>query len=154
MAQTTGAVANACAKVEVSYDGCTTYTDVSGTAQSVTGTNQARMSGEAYTFSGDTAIIAGGKREPMELVFAIVYTETDAEVYEQVRALFETEGCDANICVRWSPGGGNAGDEQIETAAGVIIDFIYPPVDATSGAPIMGGFTIRVPSTDTTIVAS
>jgi len=91
MAQTTYQVPMACGKLEISPD-CqeASYIDISGVSQSVAGTEQGRMSGEAYTFEGDTALIAGGKREPLELEFVIVYTETDAEAYEQVRAIFES----------------------------------------------------------------
>jgi len=154
MTQTTGAVAQSCGQVEVSFDGCDSYVDVSGQVSSLIPGAQARMSGEAYTLSGDTAIVKGGKREPMELTFVIVYTETDAEIYEQARALFEGTECGADMCVRWSPGGGNAGDEIITTDTGVLVSFTYPNVDAATAGPILGGFTAKVPGTTTTIVAS
>lgn len=153
MAQTTGAVANACAKVEISTDNVS-WTDISGVAQSVTDTEQTRMSGEAYTFSGEGAIVKSGKKEPLELSFSIVYTETDAEGYEQVRAVFETATCSPNFYVRWSPRGGNADDEQITSGAGVVTAFTYPMVDATQGGPIITGFTVKVGNLTTTIVSS
>lgn len=155
MAQTTNSVAMACGLLEISLDGeCAVYTDISGESQSVEGTEQTRISGEGYTFSGDTAIIKGGKREPMELVFVIMYTEEDAEAYEIVRESFESAGCGVTTCVRWSPRGGNAGDEIITTGSGVLTSFTYPPMDATAGGPILAGFTVKVPSVATTIVAS
>lgn len=153
MAQTTGAVANACAYVAISTNGVA-FTDVGGATQSVAGTEQSRISDQAYTFTGATAIVKAGKREPMELEFVIIYTETDAEVYQQVRALFESGACEPNIYVRWSPRGGSADHEQITSDAGVLISFTYPPIDATSGAPILGGFTVKVPGVTTTIIAS
>lgn len=153
MAQTTAQKPQACGKLELSPDG-SSWTDYSGGTQSVTGAEQTRMSGEAYTLDGDTAVIAGGKREPMELVFACVYTETDAEVYEQTRAQFETAGCDGPLYARWSPGGGNAGDEQLTTSKGILVSFTYPPMDASTGGPIMAGFTLKVASVSTDIVAS
>jgi hypothetical protein len=155
MPQTTGGVALACGQLEISLDGaCASYTDISGESQSVEGTEQTRISGEAYTFDGDTAIIRGGKREPMELVFVIVYTETDDEAYEIIRESFETAGCGVNVCVRWSPRGGNAGDERITSGTGILVSFTYPTMDATAGGPILAGFTVKVPGTSTTIVAS
>ena len=153
MAQTTGAVAQACGKVWTSTDGVT-YTDISGNTQSVEGTEQTKITGEAYTFTGDTAIVKSGKREPMDLAFVIIYTETDAEAYQQVRAQFEATGCGPNFYVRWSPRGGNADDEQLTSAVGVLTSFTYPPMDATGGAPILAGFTVRVPGVTTTIIAS
>src|SRR5574341_484951 len=153
MAQTTGAVANACAKVEISNDN-SNWTDISGVAQSVADTEQTRMSDQAYTFSGEGAIVKSGKKEPLELTFTIVYSETDAEAYEQVRARFETATCSPNFYVRWSPRGGNADDERITSDAGVITAFTYPPVDASAGGPIICGFKLKVGNLTTTIIAS
>lgn len=153
MAQTTGAVANACAVVEISNNG-TTWTNISGQAQSVADTEQTRMSGEAYTFDGAGAIVKSGKKEPLELTFTIVYTETDAEAYEQVRARFETATCSPNFYVRWSPAGGNADNERIQSDAGVITAFTYPPADAAEGGPIITGFKVKVGNLTTTIIAS
>ena len=107
MAQTTTAVSQACGQVEIGTDG-STWTDISGVTQSFTPGEQTSMSGEAYTLDGDTPIVRGGKREPMESVFVIVYTETDAEGYEQARAIFESSDCGNTIYVRYSPRGGDA----------------------------------------------
>jgi hypothetical protein len=147
MAQTTAQVTQSCGEVEISTNAdCSAWYDASGETQSVTGMDQTRMSGEAYTLEGDTALIGGGKREPMELEFSIVYTETDAETYERVRTLFELPGyCGFPFCVRWSPRGGDAGEEQITTASGILVSFSYPPLDASSGGVIMGGFTVKTP---------
>jgi len=153
MAQTTNAVAMACGKLEISINNAD-WTDISGESQSVEGTEQTRISGEGYTFDGDTAIIKGGKREPLELTIVIVYTEEDSEAYEVAREIFETEGCGTDFYVRYSPRGGNAGDEQITTGTGSLISFTYPPMDATAGGPILAGFTVKAPSMITTIVAS
>ena len=153
MAQTTGAVSNACAKVEISDDGVT-YTDISGVAQSVTDTEQTRMSDQAYTFSGEGPIILSGKKEPLEVTVAIVYSETDAEGYEQVRVRFEAAACTPNFYLRYSPRGGNADDEQIVLGPGVITAFTYPPVDASNGGPIVSGFKLKVGNASTSIVAS
>lgn len=155
MGQATTQVPLACAKLEISTaSGCDVWVDVSGEAQSVSGTEQTRMSGEAYTLTGDTALIAGGKREPMELVFVIVYTEDDDDAYERARENFEAVGCGSNFCARWTPRGGDAGHEQITTGTGILVSFTYPPFDASAGGPIMGGFTLKVASTSTAIIAS
>ncbi len=153
MAQTTNSVAMACGKLEVSTDN-SNWTDISGDAQSVEGTEQTRISGEGYTFDGDKAIVKGGKREPMELVFVLMYTEEDSEAYETVREIFEAAGCGSDFYVRWSPRGGDAGHEQITSDTGILISFTYPPMDATAGGPILAGFTLKTPGVTTTIVAS
>jgi hypothetical protein len=155
MAQTTAQVANACAKVEVSFDStCTSWTDISGTASSISGTEQARNSGEAYTFDGDSALMAVGKLQPMDLKVVIVYTETDAESYDKIRLQFELAACNAFLCIRWTPRGTGEGYEQIQSTKGVLTSFTYPPIDATNGGPILAGFTLRVAKVTTSTVAS
>lgn len=153
MAQTVNSIPLACGHLEASFTSdCASWTDISGEDQSVSGTEQARKSGEAYTLDGDCAIIQGGKREPQELVFAIVYTEAAAEAYSLVRTQFEIS-CGGPLCVRWSPKGGNLGDERITTVAGVITEFTYPPMDASAGGPIMAGFKLKVPCPVTAAIA-
>ena len=155
MAQTVNSVPMACGKLEVSFNSaCTGWTDISGEDQSVSGTEQTKKSGEAYTLEGDFAIVKGGKREPMELVFAIVYTEDALEAYSMIRAQFETAGCEAPLCARWSPKGGHAGDERITTGPGILVSFTYPPMDASAGGPIMVGFTLKVAQVETETVTS
>jgi len=153
MAQTTAAVAQACGKVWISTDG-TNFTDVSGATQSITPGEQTKITGEAYTFDGETPIVKGGKREPMESEVVIIYTETDAEVYQQTRVIFEATGCGAAFYIRYSPRGGSADDEQLTSGAGTLTSFTYPPADASAGGPILGGFTVRHPGFTTTIIAS
>lgn len=153
MAQTTGAVAQACGQVEISSDGLS-WTDISGNTQSITPGDQTSMSGEAYTLSGDLPIIKGGKREPMESEVVIVYTETDAEAYEQARAVFEASDCGNVFYLRYSPRGGNADDERLTSGEGTLISFTYPPLDASTGGPIMAGFTVKHPGFTTTIISS
>jgi hypothetical protein len=153
MAQTTGAVAQSCGQVEISSDNAT-WIDISGQTQSMTPGAQTLMSGEAYTLDGDTPIVKGGKREPMESEFVIIYTETDAEAYEQARAIFESSDCGNVIYVRYSPGGGDADDEQLTSGEGTIVSFTYPPVSASEAGPILGGFVVKHNGFTTTIVSS
>lgn len=112
------------------------------------------MVGDAFTLDGDVPLVGAGKREAMDIVTVIIYTETDAEAYEQTRLIFETTGCGALMCMRYSPRGGDAGEEQLTSRRGVLTNFIYPALDASSGGVIMGGFTLHVPALDTAIVAS
>jgi hypothetical protein len=153
MAQTSNAVTQSCGQVEISSDGAA-WTDISGVTQSMTPGVQTLMSGEAYTLDGDTAIVKGGKREPMESEFIIVYSEADAEGYEQSRAIFEASDCGNTAYVRYSPAGGNANDEQLTSGEGTIISFTYPPVDAANAGPILAGFTIKHNGFTTAIISS
>ena len=155
MAQTTAQVSKGCGKVEVALDALgVTFTDISGVANTVSDTEQSKISGEAYTIEGDGALIGVSKREPLELSVQLVYTETDAEGYELCRDHWETAGYNNPIWLRWSPRGGDAGDEQLTTGSGRMTAFTYPELDASSGDPIMCGFKIKVGSVTTTIVAS
>ena len=153
MAQTTAQVSMGCGKLVVSDDGVT-YTDISGVSQSLEGTEQTKMSGEVYTLEGNGPLIGGGKFEPLEITVNIVYTETDAEGYELVREIFETAGCDVEFYLRWSPRGGNAGDEVLTTGNSRLTSFTYQPMDASAGGPIMAGFSLKAGYVTTTIEAS
>lgn len=163
MAQTTEALAQACAKIEISDDGGTTWEDISGVVQSVSGAQQSRASGEAYTFDGEGPIVKRGKIEPVELAFALVYTESATEGYELARAIFEEAGCaeivaesryPGELYVRWTPSGGTAiGIKQL-TAHGPIVSFTYPEVDASSASPIMAGFVVKVGAIATSAIAA
>lgn len=154
MPQTTGSVALACGLLEVSSGDCTSWTNISGSSSVLGPPSQTRMSGEAYTFDGDGAIIQGGKKEPLELVFSTVYTETAGEAFEYVRALFDAVGCGAHMCVRWSPDGGDVGDFRFSTNLGILVSFTYPPMDAGTGGPIMAGFTLKVAEIVITTITS
>jgi hypothetical protein len=103
---------------------------------------QARMSGEAYTLDGDVAIITGGKREPLELAFSVVYTEEANEAWDEAQDIFETVGGD-DVYVRWSPGGGDTGDWQFTSGKGVLTGLTYPGTNAGEGGPIMVGFKVK-----------
>jgi len=149
---TTNQVSSACAKIEIKMPDLGTiggvdvssYLDISGEAQSVSGTDQSRMSGEAYVFAGDTPIVMSGSRESMELTATIIYTEESAEAYELVRGCFiDTTTCPGGgqIYLRVTPKGGSVGDNQYEYV-GYLTSFTYPEVDASSGDPIVGEFSM------------
>jgi hypothetical protein len=133
--------------------GCASWTDISGSSQSVAAPEQARKSGEAWTFDGDNPIVQSGKREPIEIVVEIIYTETDGEAFEFVRGEHESDGCDNHLCLRYSPGGNDAGDALYTTSRGVLTNFIYPPMNASEGGPILAGFTLKVAGITTSVVA-
>lgn len=153
MAQTTNQVPLACGKVEIAED-CATWTNISGETQSISGTEQSIMIGDAYTLEGETALTGAGKREPLDLVVTIIYTEADLEAYEIARKIFEASDCGNTICIRYSPRGGDAGEEQLTSIQGVLSSFTYPAIDASAGGVVMGSFTVHTPGLNTTIVAS
>lgn len=153
MPQTTNQVPFACGQLEVGTDGVN-WTDISGEAQSLSSPEATRIVGEAYTLEGDSALVAAGKRQPIEVSAVIIYTEVDAEAYQVIRNIFEAGVCGGSFYLRWSPKGGSAGDERLTTGEGVLTSFTYPPMDATSGAPIVTGFTVRFGTVTTAVIAS
>ena len=59
MAQTTTSLPLGCGKLEISV-GCTgVYVDISGSSQGIDPITQDRLTGEAYTLDGITAIVNG-----------------------------------------------------------------------------------------------
>jgi len=152
MTQTTGQLSMACGQIEVSTDGIT-YTDISGSSQSITGLNQARMSGEGYTQDGDTGVVTYGKREPMTPTMTVIYTEDDTEAWELARAEFEA-ACGDPLYHRWSPGGGDVGDQRYYTPAAGIISFDYPSLDAADGSPIKCTYQFKTPYVTTETISS
>lgn len=143
MAQTTGAVAQACGKVWYStVGGGGPWTDISGQTSKVTPDPQTRNTGEAYTFTGSTAITKAGKRTPFNITFDIIYTESAAEAYKVVMTQFAGD-CSGIIYMRWAPAGGEAGEDHISTGPAEIVSMPLPGMDASAGGPIMVSFVIR-----------
>ena len=152
MAQTTAAMSGVNVKVMVSNNN-SDWTDISGTASSVTPSGFARQSGESYTFDGDHAVIGAGKREPIELEVNIVYTELAGEGFALVWAEFDADDGDS-LWVRYSPGGGDTGDAAYTSTTGVILTCLPPATEAAPGDPLMTSFTVKCASVDKSTLAS
>ena len=141
MAQTTGVYTGAAATVSIYVSAA--YVDISGSSQSVDVTTATVVTGEAYTFDGNYALTTIGKFEPVEVKVNILYTETAAEAFQSVRALFEGRTATQ---LKWLPGGATSGSDQYETkTVGYITAMDYPPIDASSAGPVMVSFTVRAP---------
>ena len=141
MAQTTGAVSGAAATVSIYVSAA--YVDISGSSQSIDAVTASVVTGDAYTFDGNFAITTVGKYEPVEVTVNILYTETAAEAFQSVRALFEARTATQ---LKWLPLGAASGADQYETrTVGYITSMNYPPIDATSAGPVMVSFTVRAP---------
>jgi hypothetical protein len=149
MAQTQNALPMSCFRVRLSTD-CLAWTIISGETNSVTPDAVERMVGEAYTFDGLRPIIKAGKMQPANVTFKLVYTEMDTEAYIRAKNIFESVGCGADVCVAWSPGGGDVGDDEY-TVKGVLKTFNYPSGDAGAAGPIMADFVVYGNITSTTL---
>jgi hypothetical protein len=141
MPQTTGAVSGAAATVSIYVSAA--YVDISGSSQSIDAVTASVVTGDAYTFDGNFGIITVGKYEPVEVTVNILYTETAAEAFQSVRALFEARTATQ---LKWLPLGAASGADQYETkTVGYITSMDYPPIDASSAGPVMVSFTVRAP---------
>lgn len=143
MAQTTTALPMTNAKLEFSADG-SSWTDISGSSNSLESPEQSGAAGEAYTFTGNTAVVTAGKTEPVEITAKILFTPTAGEAFAVVRAQWQTAGRAGYL--RWSPQGGTTGNKQYTTSAGVLTGFTWPGGAADDAKPIPCGFKLKAPS--------
>lgn len=150
MAQTTGALSGRAIKVEYSTNS-SDFTDMSGHSASIEVSGGDRMSGEAYTFDGDTAIVAIGKREPLEIEGNAVYTISSADPFRVLEALYVAG---TPLKVRWIfTSSATTADWRFTSATGYLTNVAYPGGEAEPGDPIMFGWTLKTPSISSAVVA-
>ena len=148
MPQTVDSVPKSCFKIEIATASpCTSWTEISGSSNSITGTTQTKMVGDEYTADGNYAISEVGKYQPFDITVRMVFTHTAGEAYRRVRDRFLAGACTGRMCLRWIPGGavGNAG---FETNYAPIVSFDWPEVNAGEAGPIMANFVLHVASID------
>lgn len=162
MAQTTSGMSSVNGIVEYTLNGgvSATMVVISGAANSVTVSGGNRINGEAFTASGDAPLLTSGKREPYEVTFRGIYTETTGtpEFYEALHTVYASG---AGVGLRWSPTAystsGNKRFWTTDTAGAyiqpcVITSWNFPSVDFSSGDPITVEFTVRAANIGTTDV--
>ena len=133
MAQATGAMSASGMYVGVSTDN-STWVDASGYATSVEISGGDRQTGTVFTFDGDYPILKAGKRDAMTVTIRYVFTESSAQAYAKAKTAYEAGTA---FYVRWSPGGGDAGEIGYTTGSGYIKNPPYAVGDAASGEPIL-----------------
>ena len=139
MTQITDPISAVANYVAYSVNG-SSYTDISGVANQVTPDPSTRMSGAAYTFLGDTALVTFGKREPFPIRVRLVYSEADA-AFAALATFHETDG-GGTLYLRWAPDGNTGGNFQYDTPITKISEWNYPAVDAESADPLMVEFVV------------
>lgn len=139
MAQATGAVSFRNCKIEISQNG-TTWTDISGWANSVSIEGGERMVGEFFTLDGDTPILTPGKRGSFDLTTKVVYTEGASDPYEVFRQVYEGG---SDIYVRWAPKGGAPGNFQFTSDKCIVTTPAYPSGEASSADAISFEFKLK-----------
>ena len=142
---TTGAMSGSYGKIEIQTGGAGTFTDISGSAQSVDATTVKRMYGKAYPLDSDTPKLTFGKQEGAEMTVTVIYTEATGEGYQKALTTFETAGGDL-VAIKLTPGGTTASADTYTTAIGRIISIDYPGFDGSKGDPIMCSFTVAAES--------
>lgn len=154
MPQTTGAVPQSCARIDVATDSaCSSWTNISGSVNSISGTEQSKVIADEYTFDGAGAISEVGKFEPFDMVVRSVFTNVVTEAYRIAREAFMAGACDGKICLRWIPSGAVGGD-GMQTNYAPIVTFQWPPVDAAAGGPVMVEYTLHVSTIDPFVFVS
>jgi hypothetical protein len=138
---TTGAMSGAFGKIEIRTPaGTGSFTDISGSSQSVEADSISRKKGEAYPLDSDHPLLVFGKTEGAEVTVNVIYTDVTSEAYQVALGTFGTVG-GATIEIKWTPGGSTAGADSY-TISGRITEIDYPSFDGSSGDPIMCNFVI------------
>jgi hypothetical protein len=150
MAQVTGALSGRASKIEYSTN-YSTYTDLSGGANSIDISGGERMSGEAYTFDGDVAIITVGKLQPLEITMKQIYVASSTGHWATISALANA----ATPCnVRWNhTSTATTGDWRFTAATGYVITCNPPNAAADSGDPLTFEWMFKCPSVGAAVVA-
>jgi len=129
MPQTSNAISFANCTIFLSTNG-TSWTDVSGYANSVTVDGGERAVSEFFTVDGDTPIITKGKRSLLEVTVKAVYTEAGSDPFAMALTAYEAG---SPLYVKWIPKG--TGYTYI-TSAGVVTAPVYPQGAADSSDAI------------------
>jgi len=124
-------------------DGGTTWTDISGSMNSVTPAEQTRMTGQVYAFGDELPCVGYGSREPLDIDFEIIYTETATDAYQTLYPYF-TAG--SELFIRWIPAGSGSGSSF--TAQGKLTRWVFPGGDADNADPAIVGFSMHVDEVD------
>jgi hypothetical protein len=154
MAQNTGAMSSANAKVEYSLD-ASTWVDISGSYTSVTPSGGDRVVVPLFTGAEDTPLIGQGKRNAQTITINIVYSETTGtpQGFEPLRTVHLSG---AGVALRWSPTAYTAvNQKRYSTATNAsgstvvavvpIINLTIPPLDPSSGTPLLAELSVMAP---------
>jgi len=132
MAQTTGSISGYDLVIGYSTDN-STYTDISGSTNSVEPGGGARKSGSQHTFGTDTPIVKVGRTEMVSTKIKILYSETAAEAAALIQAAYEN----MTACyLRMRPRGSTSTYWQFTGGPGYFTTFAAPKVDSDNAAPI------------------
>lgn len=129
------------AKIEITVDGGTVWTNISGQSNALTVDGGDREIGTFFDAATDTPTLGAGKRGELELKVRAKYTETAGEAHAILAAAYEAA---TETMVRYSPKGGASGDALYTSDAGYVRTNPYPGQDVESGDPLRLEFTVVV----------
>lgn len=140
MAQTTGQMSGAAFTLGAQFGGTGSFTDISGSSQSIEMPELTRKTGEAYTPDAEWSISTFGKIEPFDVKVNVIYTEAAGEAF----LLLEAAALAGTlVALKWVTAHPKAGADTITTNAGVITKWQVNGGDASKGDPILCAFTVR-----------
>ena len=142
MAQATNQITLRDLEISLSTNG-SSWTDISGFANSIGIGGGDREIGEFFTADGDIPVLGAGKRAALELTVKILYTEGGSDPYTTVRSAYENATA---LYVRFSPKGGDSGEFMFTSAAGYVMNAVYPQGEVQSGEPTPVEFILKTPS--------
>lgn len=149
MTQVTGVPSGRIAKLEYSTN-YTTYTDVSGSSNSIKVNGGDRKSGEAWTFDGDTPVVTPGKLEPVEITFRSLFVDSSTGVFAVISGL---KAACTPMNVRWAYDTDTTGGWRFTTSTGYVISCKPPAAEAESGDPLAFEWTVKAPGVTEAVIA-
>ena len=145
MSQTTLDVAMTNCYIAMSTASSTTgFFNMSGYANSIKPGPRTRSTGKAFTYDGDTGIIHGGKRQPLDLELDFLYTEEATGPYKLIQTQYEVAG-GGSLWLRWCPKNSTTGDYIFTIPSGVIKSLDLPSGDPDSGESVKIKLVMEVP---------
>lgn len=130
-------------KIEVSVDGGSVWTDISGQTNALTPSGGDREIGTFFDAANDTPTLGAGKRSEIEIAMRVKYGETGGQGFDILESAYENA---TEIMVRWSPRGGASGQRMYTSDAGYVRSHQYPGQEVQSGEPLRSEETIVVSS--------
>ena len=111
-AQTTGAISWELNQLEISTDGPSTWTDVSGSTNQVDNTGGDVSTAVAYTHTQMSPLVGYGPAALREVHITGLYTDSATEAFELLRAAYKNR---TDIWVRYTPKGVTTGNKRYVT---------------------------------------
>jgi hypothetical protein len=149
MTQITGAMSGRIAKIEYSTN-YSTYTDLSGGANSIGVGGGDRNSGEAWTFEGDTPVITVGKLNSAEITIKSLYVDSSVAHYPIISGMKNNA---TPMNVRWAYDTDTTGGWRFTTATGFVISAPPPTAEAEPGDPLAFEWTVKTPNIAEAVIA-